>query len=162
MTKNVEAYDCYLRGRDYYDRSTREANLLAHQLFTKAIALDPHFASAHVYVGWTYFTQWSLGWSQDPQVLDLALAAAQQAIAADPLLSDGHRLLGIVYLWKKQYDLAVAEIERALALDPNCADTYCALGDIFNFSGRPAETPELVEKAMRLNPRADCVYSKHT
>jgi adenylate cyclase len=152
LTKNIEAYDCYLRGRDYYDRSTREANLLAHQLFTKAIALDPQFASAHVYVGWTYFAQWSLGWSQDPQVLDQALAAAQQAIVADPLLSDGHRLLGIVYLWKKQYDLAVAEIERALVLDPNCADTYCALGEVFNFSSRPAETPELVEKAMRLNP----------
>lgn len=152
LTTNIEAYDCYLRGRDSYDRSTREANLLAHQLFTKAVALDPQFASAHVYVGWTYFAQWSFGWSQDPQVLDLALAAARQAIAVDSSLSEGHRLLGIVYLWKKQYEPAAAEIERALTLDPNCADTYCALGEVFNFSGRPGETPELVEKAMRLNP----------
>ena len=158
LTNNIEAYDCYLRGRDYYDRSTQEANSLAHQLFTTAITLDPQFASAQVYVGWTYFAQWSLGWSQEPEVLDKALAAAQQAILVDPLLSDSHRLLGIVYLWKKQYDLAVEEIERALALDPNCADTYCALGEVFNFSGRPEETPNLVEKAMRFNPQYPTWY----
>jgi len=158
LTKNIEAYDFYLRGRDHYDRATQESNQLAHQLFTNAVTLDPQFAAAHVYVGWTYFAQWSLGWSQDLQTLDLALAAAQRAIAVDALLSDSHRLLGIVYLWKKQYDLATTEIERALTLDPNCADTYCALAEVFNFSGRPAETPELVEKAMRLNPQYPTWY----
>ena len=152
LSTNIEAYDYYLRGLDLYDRSTREANASAQQLFANAVALDPQFATAHACFGWTHFSQWSLGWNQDPQTLDLALAAAQRAITADPQLSDGHRLLGMVYLWKKQYDLAIVEVERALALDPNRADTYCALGEVFNFSGRPEETPGLVEKAIRLNP----------
>ena len=130
----------------------------AQQLFADAIALDPQFATAHACLGWTYFSQWTLGWSQDLQTLDLALAAAQRAIVADAQLSDGHRLLGIVYLWKKQYDPAIAEVERALALDPNRADTYCALGEIFNFSGRPEKTPALVAKAMRLNPQHPTWY----
>jgi TolB-like protein/Tfp pilus assembly protein PilF len=158
LTNNLEAYDCYLRGLDLYDRSTREATLLAQQLFARAVALDPQFATAHAQLGWAHFAQWSMGWSQDAHTLDLALASAQQALSADALLPIGHRLLGIVYLWKKQYNLAIAAIERALTLDQNGSDSYCALGEIFNFSGRPEETPGLVEKAMRLNPHYPTWY----
>jgi adenylate cyclase len=153
LTINVEAYDCYLRGLDFHTRSTQAANRTAQQLFTRAIELDPQFATAHACLGWVYFEQWSVGWSNDPQTLEDAFSAAQKAIMTNPLLSDGHRLLGIVYLWKKQHDLAVTEMERALALDPNRADTYSAFADIYNFSGKPENSPSLVEKAMRLNPQ---------
>ena len=158
LTKNVEAYDAYLRGLDFHARSTQEANVIAQQLFLKAVELDPQFATAHACVGWSYFEQWTMGWGNNAQALDLALASAQRAITADAPLSDGHRLLGVVYLWKKQHDLAITEMERALALDPNRADTYAALADIFNFSGRPEEAPILVEKAMRLNPQYPTWY----
>ncbi|MGE0681776.1 MAG: adenylate/guanylate cyclase domain-containing protein [Candidatus Binatia bacterium] len=153
LTTNVEAYDCYLRGLDFHMRSMQAANRTAQQLFTRAIELDPQFATAHACLGWVYFEQWTVGWSNDPQTLEYAFAAAQKAIAANPLLSDGHRLLGIVYLWKKQHDLAAAEMERALVLDPNRADTYSAFADVCNFSGKPENSPSLVEKAMRLNPQ---------
>ena len=90
--------------------------------------------------------------------MEQAFAWAQQAIALDPLLPDGHRLLGIVYLWNKHYELAIAEVERTLALDPNQADAYAALGDICNWAGRAEETIPLVEKAMRLNPQYPLWY----
>ncbi len=158
LTHNLEAYDYYLRGLELYDRSTQEATLLAQQLFARAVALDPQFATAHAQLGWTHFAQWTLGWSQDSQTLDRALASAQQALGVNALLPIGHRLLGIVYLWKKQYDLAIVAVERALALDQNGSDNYCALGEILNFSGRPEETPNLVEKAVRLNPHYPTWY----
>jgi len=151
-TNNLEAYDYYLRGLDLQSDVTEEANALAQQLFTKAIELDPQFAAVYARLGWTYFDQWSVGWSQDPQTLEQTLALAQRAIALDSALSDGIRLLGIVYLWKKRYEQAIIEVERAIALDPNQADAYVALGEILNFSGRAEKTIALVEKAMRLNP----------
>ena len=158
LTNNIEAYDYYLRGLDCHPYATEEANARARQLFAKAVALDPHFAAAYACLGWAYFEQWSLGWSQDRQTLEQAFAWAQQAIALDPLLPDGHRLLGIVYLWNKHYELAIAEVERTLALDPNQADAYAALGDICNWAGRAEETIPLVEKAMRLNPQYPLWY----
>ncbi len=158
LTNNIEAYDYYLRGLDLHTYSTEEANARAQQMFAKAVELDPQFAAAYACLGWAYFDQWSLGWSQDLQTLEQAFALAQQAIAADPLLPHGHRLLGIVHLWKKQYELAIAEVERTLALDPNHADAYVALGDIFNWAGRAEETAPLVEKAMRLNPQYPLWY----
>src|SRR5713226_3157102 len=158
LTNNIEAYDYYLRGLDCHTYATEEANARARQMFAKAVELDQQFAAAYACLGWAYFDQWSLGWSQDLQTLEQAFALAQQAIAVDPLLPDGHRLLGIVYLWKKQYELAIAEVERALALDPNHADAYVALGDILNWAGRAEETVPLVEKAMRLNPQYPIWY----
>ncbi len=158
LTNNIEAYDYYLRGLDLHTYSTEEANARAQQMFAKAVELDPQFAAAYACLGWAYFDQWSLGWSQDLQTLEQAFALAQQAIAADPLLPHGHRLLGIVHLWKKHYELAIAEVERTLALDPNHADAYVALGDIFNWAGRAEETAPLVEKAMRLNPQYPLWY----
>ena len=153
LTNNLEAYDYYLRGLDVHSYSTEEANARARQMFAKAVELDPQFAAAYAYLGWAYFDQWSLGWSRDPQTLEQACILAQQAIAVDPLLPDGHRLLGIVYLWKKHHELAIAEVERALTLDPNHADGYAALGDILCWAGRAEETIPLVEKAIRLNPQ---------
>jgi cytochrome c-type biogenesis protein CcmH/NrfG len=125
-----------LRGFDLHTYSTEEANAQAQPLFAKAVALDPQSAAAHACLGWAYFDRCALGWSQDRQILEHAFALAQQAIPHDPLLPEGHRLLGIVYLWKKHYELAIAAVERALALDPNHADAYMALGDIFNRAGR--------------------------
>ena len=67
----------------------------------------------------TYFREWVLQWSQDPQALEQAFALAQRAVALDDSLAQAHATLGYVYLWKKQYDQAIAEAERAIALDPN-------------------------------------------
>jgi adenylate cyclase len=157
-TDNLEAYDYYLRGRELQAHMTPETNAQARQLFEQAIALDARFAVAYASMGWTYFEQWALGWSTAPQTLEQAFILAQQTISLDDSLSDGHRLLGAVYLWKKQYEQAIAAAERAIALDPNGADSYAALGDILNWAGRPEESVHLIEQAMRLNPQYPTWY----
>src|SRR5262245_11623366 len=141
-TENLEAYDYYLRGLECHALTTEEANAQAQQLFAKAIQLDPQFAIAHAYLGWTYFEDWVLGWNQNTEALARAASWAQRALALDRTLSDGHRLLGIIHLWKKEHEQAVAEIEQATTLDPNRADNYVALGDVLNWAGRPEEAIE--------------------
>ncbi len=118
-TDNLEAYDYYLRGREHFNRFTQEANAQARQMFEKALELDPQYAEAYAFLGWTYFREWGLQWSQDPQTLEQAFALAQKAVALDDSLPQAHVVLGAVYLWKKQHDQAIAEAERAIALDPN-------------------------------------------
>jgi adenylate cyclase len=78
---------------------------------------------------------------------------AQKAIALDDSLPMAHRLLGYVYLRKKQHEEAIAEAKRALALDLNDSDGYETLGEILSFAGRPQEALRLVEQALRLNPQ---------
>jgi adenylate cyclase len=158
-TDNLEAYDYLLRGSESLGRYTQETNVQARQMFEKAIALDPTFALAYALLGMTYFGEWSLQWSQDPQTLERAFALAQQAVALDDSLPVAHRVLGLVYQWKKQPAQAIAALERAIALDPNDADSYASLAHILNFTGKPEEALRLAQKAMRLNPHYPSFYS---
>ena len=151
-TQNMEAYDHFLRGLEYHNRFTKEANVQARQMFEKAIVLDPEYALAHSLLGWTHLLEWSFGWSQDPQSLEDALEWAQKAIALNDSLPEAHCLLGEVYVWKRQHEQAIAEVEKAIALDPNHADGFEKLGAALSWAGRPKEAIGLVKKAMRLNP----------
>jgi adenylate cyclase len=153
-TSNLDAYDSWLRGREYSNRFTKEANAQARQMYEKAIALDPQYALAYTWLGFTYYLEWVWQWSQDPQSLERAFALVQKALALDGSLPVAHVLLGYVSLWKnRQHELAIAEGERALVLDPNCAGCYQWLATVQNYIGRPEEGIKLVEKALRLDPR---------
>jgi adenylate cyclase len=151
-TDNLEAYDYYLRGREYFFRFTKETMAQARQMFERAIDLDPEYAAAYVGLGLTYFNEWTWQWSQDPQSLERAFELAQRAIVLNDSLPMAHILMGKIYLWEKQHEQAIAELERAIALDPNDADAYVHLANILNFAGRSEEAIGLVKKAMRLNP----------
>src|SRR5262249_22327366 len=152
-TNNLEAYDAFLRGMEYFWRTTKEANAQARQMFEKAVALDPQYAEAYAGLGWTYREEWLFRWSADPQTLERTLQLAQQALALDDSLPIAHTLLSYSYMEKHQYDQASAEGERAIVLDPNNADSYAFQADVLNFAGRPEDARRAVEQAMRLNPR---------
>jgi adenylate cyclase len=159
-TDNMEAYDCYLRGVEYFpiNRLTKEKSILARKMFKKAINLDPNFAAAYAVLSLTYSQEWLMGWSQDPQSLENAFELAQRAIALDESLPLGHAMLGEVYLMKKEHEKAIDEQKKAIALSPNDADGIAGLGGILTWAGRPEETIGLVMKAMRLNPRYQPEY----
>ncbi len=157
-TDNLEAYDAFLRGIESFFRYTQEANAQARQLWEKAVALDPQYAEAYAYLSWTYYREWILRWSTDPQNLEHALALAQQAVALDDSLPVAHSVLSFVYAQKQQYDQAIAEGERAIALDPNNADSYTWLAAALLFAGRPEDTLRMTEQAMRLNPHYPSIY----
>jgi TolB-like protein/Flp pilus assembly protein TadD len=158
-TANLEAYEYVLRGVESMYRGTKEANAQARQMFEKALELDPQYAGAYAWLGFTYHFDWLFHWNADPQNLEQALAQAQRALALDDSLPDVHQLLSVVYLWgKNRPEQALAEAERALALDPNYADSYFVLADVLSNAGRPEEAIRWAEKAVRLNPRDPASY----
>jgi len=152
-TDNLEAYDCYLRARESFNRRTQAANAQAHQLYEQALALDPQYAEAYTRLGWTYYVEWGYHWSADPQNLERAFELAQKALTLDGSLPIAHSLLGMIYARKHRYDQAIAEGERAIAFDPNNADSYVWQAEVLHFAGRPEEALRALEQAMRLNPR---------
>jgi tetratricopeptide (TPR) repeat protein len=160
-TDNVEAYDYLLRGWEYIDRFTPEANIQARQMLERAIELDPKFAEAYVGLSVTYEREWGVQWNPDPQNLERAFALAQKALALDDSLPGAHNVLGNAYLLKGQPEQAIAIVEQAIALDPNNAGSYVNLAKMLNFMGRPEEAIGLVEKAMRLNPHYSYEYLYH-
>jgi adenylate cyclase len=157
-TDNPEAYDFYLRGREYIGRNTKESIAQARQMFEKAFALDPQYAEAQARLGVTYYREWVWRWSADPQTLEHGLALAQKAVALDDSLPIAHSILSLCYAQKQQYDQAIAEGERAIALDPNNADSYASQAEVLNSAGRSEDALRRIEQAMRLNPRYPAFY----
>jgi hypothetical protein len=62
---SLHAYDYYLRGMASFYRGTKDAISEALQLFHKAIALDPEFASAYGMAAWCYVQRKNNLWMAD-------------------------------------------------------------------------------------------------
>jgi adenylate cyclase len=157
-TDNLKAYDYALRGQESYYRFTKEANVEAQEMFEKSVELDSRYASAYSWLGLVLLHRWTHGWSQDPQLPDRAFESAQRAVGLEESLPEAHRILGDVYLYRKQHEKAMAELERAIAINPNYADAFAGLAEVLNWTGKPEKAIELVKKGMRLNPHHHAWY----
>ena len=158
-TESLEAWDCLTQALFHFRRFTRGSNVKARELLEQAVELDPGYATASVWLAWTYWTEVRFQWAESPDVaVARAVELAEKAVALDDTLSEIHSLLGAIHLMKGDHDQAVAEGERAVALDPNGADITALLAMTLNWSGRPREAVGLVEKAMRLSPLYSAWY----
>ncbi len=119
-TKNIDAYNCFLMGRYFYGRQTRESLEKAVDYFEQAIALDSGYARAWAGLGSTYAFQAGSGYVHPKQGYAQAKAAVEKAIALDTNLAYGHAVLGWIQMsgdwdWAK----ADASYQKALSLEPN-------------------------------------------
>ncbi len=156
-TDNLEAYDIYLHGRDQI-RASNINNAQARDLFEKAIKLDPFFASAYAQLSYCHFRDWFNQWSQNPQKLEHAFEAAQEAVNLNKSLPEARAILAWANLWKRNHEQAIAEGRTAISLDPNFAEGYARLGEILNLASQPKEGVSLIKKAMRLDPHFPPIY----
>ena len=151
-TDNLKAFLKVLEGRGY-TLSISEQNTIARRLFEEAISLDPEYDEAYAHLAASHLMDVRRGRSESPlKSLQKSHELALKALALDDTLPEAHRVLGSIYIQKRQYDKAISESERAVALDPNGADAYMDLGKALNFSGRSEEAIPVLEKALRLNP----------
>ncbi|BCH23992.1 adenylate/guanylate cyclase domain-containing protein [Mesorhizobium sp. L-8-3] len=153
QTENLEAYDCFLRGREHMWRLTREHNAQGRELLQRAIELDPKFAPAYAFLAVTHGLAYVSQWSQSPsRSLELAIEAATRAVALDDQYPYAHWALGVVNVHLRQHDVAIREAERVIALAPNLVEGYENLGNALHYAGRSAEALACFERAMALNP----------
>ena len=153
QTDSLEAYENVLQGTEHLKRQNKDSNVMARQMFEKAVSLDSEYAGAYVALGMTHLMDTWFGWSKSPEKsLQKAAELAQKALALNKSLDSTHALLGLVYLHQRQFEKAIAAGERAVALNPNGADAHGWLAMILVNAGRPEEAIELLNRAIRLNP----------
>ena len=151
-TENVDAYLKMVQARSYFHRFDRGGNMRARQICEEIIALDPKWELPYSVLGWTYWMDVRLGWSDSPEEsVQKAFQFAQKAISLNESPS-AHALLGYLYTLARQHEKAIEEAEKSIALDPNSADAHAWYADTLIFAGEPAKAISLVEKALRLNP----------
>jgi adenylate cyclase len=161
-TKNLKAYDLYLRGIALWN--TREAaNLLqALALFDQSAKADPRYAEAYagqalVYTVLPYFTDAIAREECHSRASDLAL----RALALDPNLPEVYTVLANEALATYHRDTARALLERVIAARPSYATAHQWLGSLSMSDGDRVRGLAEMEKAVSLDPRAPVIGDNH-
>jgi adenylate cyclase len=149
-TGDVEAYNLYLKGREYFHNPTKAFLELARQMFARATELDPAFARA--YAGIANCDARLVGWYGVPIPLDGILELAGKALELDPGLAEAHAARGEALRVAGRYDEAIDAFEQALALDPNSFEANLAYGRLARGIGNLERSVELFVRTLEVQP----------
>src|SRR2546421_475193 len=154
-TTNSQAFEMYLRGRQYVRTLGPENQELARQMFKRAIALDPAFALPRAGLADADITlvQWLLVPKEaQPALRAEALAASDEALRLDPDLAEAHVARANVLAGLGRNDEADESFRRATALAPGLRDAWFYYGRFLFSVQRYADAARAFEESARRNP----------
>lgn len=121
-TRDLEAYDLYLKARHDQAIWTRESFEDAIAYFRAAIARDPSFAEAYAGMAETYSLmdhRHGLTTLKPAELYKLAIEAASKALTLNPDSAEAHAAIGHIDLHLGKFPEAERELNRALQINPN-------------------------------------------
>jgi TolB-like protein len=122
-TTAIEAYECYLRGRQLFYQMRRRSLESARQMYLKAIAIDDHFGPA--YAGIADCSSFLyMDWGGCESDLIDADRASRKAVEIDPRLAQAYASRGVVLALRERYSEAEREFETALHLNPRLYEAF--------------------------------------
>ena len=155
-TQHLQAYDFYLRGRQFFYQFRKKSLEFACDMFRKAIEVDPEYALAHAGVA-DCCSFLYVYWGSNQEDLRQAEAASQRALELDPESAEAHAARGLAVSLSKRYDESEREFREAIRLNPNLFEPYY-------FDARAQFQKGEFERAVRLFERAGQVrddYQAH-
>ncbi len=159
-TFDVQAYNYYMQGREYYFASNGDKKTLdlAVKMFENALESDSNFALGYAGLSDAY-TSYVMFWI-DPKRswLKEAEKAGEKALAIDPNLSEAHRALSRLYMMEGKKDLAVKSAKEAVKADPNFGEAWRLLGDWYTWLGQFSEAEKALLKVLELKPTEEGVF----
>ncbi len=160
-TKNLAAYNEYLRGKQLLQTRVMEKIEASIVKFSNAITLDSTFADAFVNEALAYFLL-----SED-QIIDeqtgykLAEKNALTAIRIDSENGLAYAILAYIYQRQNKWDQAITTYQIALNFSPNDAQINYWYSLTIRSVGRLDEAIKYSTKAVSLDPLAHNIYGGH-
>src|SRR5262249_32906370 len=141
-TRNIQAYDYYLRGRQFLYQMRRQSLEFARQMFARAIVMDPSYARAYAGVAdcCSFLYMWFEATADN---LGEALSASRRAVELDAQSPVAHASLGLAEFLNSNYEAAREEFETAIGLNTELFEAYY-------FYGRSCFSQGQFEKAAAL------------
>ena len=137
VAKSYEAYDLYLKGRNYWNKRTAEGFRQAADYFQQAIDKDPNYGRTYAGLADTFslMSRWYVG--PQNELMPKARTAALRALEFDETLAEAHASLALI---KENYDynwrVSEKEFRRAIQLGPQYATAHQWYAEFLSWQGR--------------------------
>jgi non-specific serine/threonine protein kinase len=150
-TADIQAYDLYLRGRQYFHQFRRQGYDFARQMFARATVIDPNYARA--YAGVAYCCSFLYMYFEASETnLREADAASRKALELAPDLAEAHTSRGLAISLSRRFDEAAEEFEKAIGLDANLFEAHYFYARARVAEGKFDEAVQLFQQAADVNP----------
>src|SRR5262249_24217210 len=146
-TENLQAYDLYLRGKNYARRMTQQDLGFALQMFENAVGLDPNFALAHAAIA-NVCAQTHYNYGRDPVWLQRAEAASQRAVNLQPQTPEVLVAQAWILYAAQNYAGAIVCLQNAIDRKKDCEGAYYLLCRALFAAGQYQELVNLADKAL--------------
>jgi TolB-like protein/cytochrome c-type biogenesis protein CcmH/NrfG len=150
-TRDLQAYDYYLRGRGFYYRYGPSDMPNAVQMFTRAVERDPAYAPAYAGLAdcWSYLYLYS---HRSEEISRKAEEASRHAVELAPGSAQAQASRGLALSLNRRDAEAEAAFLAALRLDGDLFEARYFYARHCFVMGRAEESAALYEDAMRLRP----------
>ena len=155
-TESVEAYDFYLKGNDYFNRSYDEDDFrIAIQMYQRSIDLDPDFALAHAQLSRSNSLLYWFHYDRSEERLLQAKASADKALNLNDELPEANLALGYYYYWGLlDYETALSYFALVKKQQPNNSVLLSGIGFVQRRQGKMNLALENLMKAFESDPRS--------
>ena len=153
-TKNLEAYQAYLRGLSFTRREERPNVKMAIEMFHRAVQLDSTFALAYARLSYSHLSYYWYGYDRTQERLSAAKKALDRAFALQGDLPEAYIVLGYYYYWRYHYDRALEAFAAAEKKLPNDSRVLANVAYIWRRQGKFEAAAARLKKAFELDPQA--------
>jgi TolB-like protein/class 3 adenylate cyclase/Flp pilus assembly protein TadD len=152
-TENIEAYNLYLKGRYYWNRSNPEDTLRAIKTFEEAISIDPNFALPYCSLSYCYSFMGSSGLMPPSEAYPKAKDYTLKAIELDPNHAESHLSLATIKFYHNwDFEGAEASLKKAADLGLNSSLFNQVQGWFLIAKGDFEKAIEKIQQALSLDP----------
>ena len=148
---NMQAYEFYLRGRQFIHQWSRSGLEYARQMFRRAIEIDPEYALAYAGLADSCSLLY-MNCDAREQNLAQGNVASRRALELGPDLAEAHLSSGLTHSLSMRFKEAEREFEFAMKLDPKLFEAVYHFGRARIAQGEFAEAAKLFERACALRP----------
>lgn len=122
------------------------------KMLERALEIDPRFAEARAWYGFTFIADIDGGYSNDSSGLYKAEQELRRALQDDPDSARGYSALAALHFYQGRKDLMPEEAHKALSLNPNEIDAKNWLANYYVMNGEYAAAKELLDQVLKSDP----------
>jgi adenylate cyclase len=152
-TENTEAYNLYLKGRYYWNKSNPEDAKKAISTYEEAIQLDPKFALPYCALSYCYSYIGSAGLMSPTEAFPKAKDCTLKAIELNPDHAESHlSLASIKFFHNWDFEGTEQSLKKAQQLGLNSSMFYQVYGWFLIATGELEQAIEKMQMALTLDP----------